>query len=62
MPAAFNDPGEWGTEPDPLTMSPLGWELLHPWLKDRMQHVHVFDGFDHVCVRNRFAGEFCEVS
>lgn len=53
-------PGEWGTAVDPLIMSPYGWEHLHPFLAERMAHVHLYHGApdQFSCALNKF-GDLC---
>lgn len=55
-PPGPGDPGTWGTKHTPLLMSKLGWDRIHPFLQDRMRHVHLMTGF---CVRNVYASP-CE--
>src|SRR5262249_36101645 len=45
------DPGTWGTKADPLLVSILGWNQLHPFIKERMRHAHLLNGY---CIRNQF--------
>lgn len=49
------DPGTWGTKRDPLLVSVLGWNAMHPFVQDRIEHAHLSSGY---CIRNT-VGPFC---
>lgn len=53
---ALGDPGTWGTKQTPLLISVTGWNAMHPFLRERMQHAHLVNGY---CIKNRF-GALCD--